>query len=250
LKSEVVTGEGSRIATEKLLSLADGYQRIIANIEAESLHSLLAISEDDWDAAKPSGVEYQFLDFNGVPHVIARFWIRNFIERCGLLLAEKDIVARLGISERADFNAVRKMLIDDGLRYEGIFGGGFERFWRFRFDEWTTEKFGKPLTSMKGDDRAKMASEIFGLALEPAVSRWNGSSAELFAFACSACDSPTELRNSLAVHDPGRPAFCERRRVCFDCISKEEPLAKRSLRVDEIDEQIAEEIRSGAIVRG
>ncbi|WP_312930813.1 hypothetical protein [Agrobacterium cavarae] len=249
LKSEVVTEAGSAKAAEKMLALAEGYKRIIDNIGTETLVPLLAISEEDWDAAKPSGVEYQFQDFNDVPHVIARYWIRNFIERCGLLLAEKDIVARLGISSSTPFDSVRKLLVDSGLQYEGIFGSGFERFWRFRFDEWAAEQFGKPLTSLSGDERAEKASSVFGVTLEPAVSRWNGSTSELFAFACSACDHPTELRNSLAVHDPSRPAFCERRRVCFDCISMDEPLNKRGIRVDEIDEPIAKEIRDGVMRR-
>lgn len=250
LKSEVVTDRGSEIAVQKLLSLAEGYKRIIDNIETKSLVPLLALSEEDWETAKPSGVDYQFQDFNNVPHVIARFWIRNFVERCGVLFAEKDIIARLGIAKSAEFEAVRQSLIESGLRYDGIFGSGFERFWRFRFDEWTTERFGRPLTSMRGDERAEKASKLFGVALEPAASRWNGRTSELFAFACSACDHPTELRNSLAIHDPGRPSFCERRRVCFDCVSKDEPLIKRNLRVDEIDESIAKEIRDGAIERG
>ena len=236
----------------EILGLANGYKAIADIIAAGSvdLCGLLALGAEELEIVPLHGLATDIKDANSVTHVIARVLLRQMIGRAGPLLADKDIAAHLGLAnEAAQITRVVEYLRAQKMCYGGIFSDGWPRVWSHRMNDWANEALDAPLSSFTGNDRAAKLSEVTGLELKPAVSKWTGKSDELFAFACTVCDDPTERRNSVALYDKYLLPYAERKRVCFDCLVRGELERTTSLSVDEGDAEIAADVRAGRIIR-
>lgn len=238
----------NRISHE-ILALAVGYKRIVDNLDTKDKHlTLLDIGQDEWDEIRPETLRISVGDVH-IAHVLARILLRDVIKRTGILLPEHEIISRLGLSPTGEgLPTVFEHIEATGGVYTGVFGSGWKRIWRHRFDHWFVDQFGKPSSSLTGLERANLISELLGHKFDPAVSKWSGSSEEFFAFSCSSCDHPTELRHSVAAHDPIVPKYVDRKRICFDCVGADKQV-KRDLIVAPEDEAIREKIIGGEIAR-
>lgn len=240
------------ICHREILSLANGYKTISGANAAGRLNlgTLLALEDDELEVLPLHGLAIDIKDANAVTHVIARVLLRQMIGRAGPLLAEKDIAAHLGLAPDAEqLTQVLEFLCAEGMGYDGVFSDGWIRVWRHRMDDWSTGVLGAPLSSFTGRERAEKLSECTGLKLTPAVSTWTGTSDELFSFACTVCENPTERRNSVALYDKYLVSYLERRRVCFDCLIRGELENRTSYTVDDGDVDLEADVRSGRIER-
>lgn len=234
----------------EMLSLAKGYKAITAiHSENNVVSALLAITPDELEIVPLQGFATDIKNAKSVTHIVSRLLFRQLIERAGPLLASKDVAARLGIANEPENIDPVMDLFEKDMAYKGVYSDGWIRIWRHRLEDWADENFGKPLSSIKGLERAAKVSEITGLGLKPAVSKWSNSSEELFAFACSICHDPTERRNSLALYDKYLLPYSERKRICFDCFIRGELNQFPQMSVDEADMDIANDVQSGEIAR-
>ncbi|EEB86197.1 hypothetical protein [Roseobacter sp. GAI101] len=235
----------------QILSLAKGYKEIASKeAEGKGLFALLALEPEELEIVPLLGLATDLKNANSVVHVISRLILRQLIERPGPLLAGRDVAARLGLSNNRDqIEHVMSFLFNEGMAYEGVYSDGWLRVWRHRLDDWANEHFHAPLSSIPGSERAAKISELIGLDLEPAISRWSSKSDELFAFACSLCANPTERRNSVALYDKYLLPYAERKRVCFDCLMRGRLDEHPQLSVDESDLDIFADVREGRITR-
>lgn len=174
------------------------------------------------------------------PHLAANFVLRSVIDRAGILLSDNDVIARLGISS---IEPVVDYLTERGVRYEGIFGKGWRRWWTHRFNELAEAEFGRRPTTMTGEERASILRGKLSLNVDPAISRWNKSSKEKFAVACASCSHPTEIRHSVSAFDPNVPRFAQAKRICWDCIQTDRNLDQR-LDVDDVDAKLSDQVKN------
>jgi CheY-like chemotaxis protein len=236
----------------EILSLANGYKAIaiaIADNQAD-LGALLALNADELEFIPLHGLATDIKDSSLVPHVIARVLLRQMIGRAGPLLAEKDIAAHLGLAnEEEQMTQVIDYLGNQNMLYEGIFSDGWPRVWRHRMNDWANNSLSAPLSSFTGEERAEKLSEVMNLELKPALSMWTKKPDELFAFACTVCENPTERRNSVALYDKYLLTYSERKRVCFDCLIRGELERATTFSVDEGDAEIAADVRAKRITR-
>lgn len=258
LKSDITDGGDCRRdeIISKLEALVEGYHSIKTAIgkDVENLiENLLGITPDEFSVVPAKGFRSSLLAPDKTPnrpHVIAQLLLRTLIERTGLLLSENEVYARLGI---APSDAPILSIIDpDGehkLQYSGVFSGGWNLVWKHRLESFIIKLFEKPSASLTGLERGTILSEKYNHKFSPAVSRWTEASTEYFAFACCVCQGPTELRNSVAAHDIYIPSYCERHRICFDCLDEEERMEHLGVRVDEGDLDVLNDIRTGEISR-
>ncbi|WP_299752823.1 hypothetical protein [uncultured Tateyamaria sp.] len=236
----------------EVLSLANGYKAIASAIGKGQLdlNTLLDLDTDELEIVPLHGLATDVKDGNSVTHVVAGILLRQIIGRAGPLLAEKDIAAHLGLAnDGKQIAQVMEYLDQLGMSYTGVFADGWPRVWRHRMDEWASELFGSPPSSLSGEERATKLSEATGFDLKPAVSTWTGKHDELFAFACSVCENPTERRNSLALYDKYLVPYLERRRVCFDCVIRGRLADLPNFTVDDSDVDIVDDIFSEKIKR-
>ena len=249
LKATLTDEARSQDVGTQIVDLIQGYKKI-GNVAQETQKhlSLLKLSSNEWSKINPSSLLIS-LEETSVTHVIARILLQNVIKRPGLLLRPVDVYARLSLApENDDRDKAFEFLLNAGLGYEGVFSTGWPRLWRHKFENWARENIGYPLSSIPGNRRVDIFNEVARTKYKAAKSKWSKREDELFSFACASCDAPTELRHSVAAHDPLVPKYCERRRICFDCVQTDE-FSHRDLRIDGEDENIAMRVRSGDFPR-
>lgn len=234
----------------QIVGLIKGYKTIgdVAG-KAQKHLTLLNLSLDEWNELNPSALLISLRE-TSVTHVIARILLQNVIKRPGLLLRPIDAYARLSLApENDNLDKAFKFLFDAGLGYEGAFSDGWPRLWRHRFEKWAHENIGDPFSSVPGNNRVDFFNTVARTEYKAARSKWSGRDDELFSFACASCQAPTELKHSVAAHDPLVPKYCERRRICFECVQTDAYLRKalliEALLIDGEDENIAALVRSG-----
>jgi hypothetical protein len=222
----------------ELVSLCAGYRTLksvwIDNVDRFSIFGL----EGDEKILVEKQELRNSLCNAAAPHIAARVILKDVIDRTGILLSDREVAARLGLESIEDLNEV---LEDAGLRYRGVFSEGWRRWWTHRFDVWAEALFEKRLANMLGSERAAIVEAKFGLGIKAAVSTWNSSSDERFAFACAACLRAGEVRHSVSVFDPNAPRFTQRRRICWDCIQTDTYQQFR-LVVDDVDANIVVDV--------
>ncbi|KYP10903.1 MAG: hypothetical protein A0129_10410 [Limnobacter sp. CACIAM 66H1] len=231
-------GENPDPVKNELISLCEGYRQIkefwadkskrlsMLNIEAEEIE--LIVNQELRVA----------LSSAGAPHIAARTILKCLIDRSGILLSDNEVAARLGTESLAP---LEPELLHRKIRYDGVFNLGWRRWWAHRLDDWSKEVFNTRPTNITGSERVKLLNAKFGLNLSPAVSTWNNSSDEKFAFSCAVCERISEIRHSVSAFDPHAPKYSHRKRICWDCIQTERHLQKK-IDVDDVDANLAREV--------
>ncbi|TDX65134.1 hypothetical protein EDE12_103106 [Methylosinus sp. sav-2] len=227
---------------KQLVSLCKGYEKLRAADGYYDLHQLLDGIENDRPFIDVQELRTKVSEAKA-PHVISRI-VFGLIDRPGLLIEIEDVCAHLGIDIRHQ-DTIAKFLDTAGIRYTGIFGDGWKRWWLNRLEDWATTHFGRRATGLPASARAKILSDLTGECLEPARSPWNNSGEEFIAFACACCRRGTELRHSVAAFEPMLPRYATRRRICWDCIQTDRhESGDISFIVEDVDKELANKVKT------
>lgn len=225
----------------ELLSLCHGYGKLRAMDKKYDIIDLMAGNDDDRPHVNAQEIRTKLKDA-AAPHVVARI-LFSLIDRPGPLLTTEYACAFLGI-EPGDGKTVTKVMRDAGIGYEGVFGDAWPRWWAHRLETWARDIFKRRATGLPAADRARILSESVGKEFEPARSPWNDSPNELISFACASCRRGTELRHSVAAFEPSQPRYIVRRRICWDCVQKDQYYAvEPTLSIDDADKDLAEQVK-------
>lgn len=234
-----VTNRRARIQAE-VLSLSRGYQ-LLRDLKL-TYDPVAVLAAEPGERERLSGQEILTAFASAAaPHIIAKFVLRNIVERAGPLIDDADASALLGI-DAASFDKIAGTLTEQNLAYRGLFSDGWQRWWAHRLDAWAADAIGSSLLSLTATERAAAISDALKTPLNPALSPWNGSGNEYIAFACRSCRRPAEMRHSLAAFDPRVPRFATRPRICWDCIQTDK-FRDADLQVDEVDQELVSDIK-------
>jgi len=225
----------------ELLSLCHGYEKLRAAGNNYEIVDLMAGSDDDRPHIDIQEIRTKLAEA-AAPHVAARI-LFNLIDRPGPLLTTEYACAHLGI-DPDDRQTIAGFMRDAGIGYEGVFGDAWPRWWAHRLESWAQGIFKRRATGLPASDRARILSDSTGKAFKPARSPWNGSPDELIAFACASCGRGTELRHSVAAFEVTQPRYILRRRICWDCVQKDQYEAvEPPLLIDDADKGLAEQVK-------
>ncbi|WP_341713192.1 hypothetical protein [Erythrobacter sp.] len=225
----------------ELLSLCHGYEKLRAVGNKYDIIDLMAGNDDDRPHVDAQEIRTKLAEA-AAPHVVARM-LFNLIDRPGPLLTTEYACAHLGI-DPGDRQTIIGVMRDAGIAYEGVFGDAWPRWWAHRLENWAQGIFKRRATGLPAADRARILSESVGKEFEPARSPWNQSSNELISFACASCARGTELRHSVAAFEPSQPRYIVRRRICWDCVQKDQYEAvEPPLSIDDADKDLAEQVK-------
>jgi hypothetical protein len=236
----IINSDRERVRGE-LLALCSGYKTLRGCNNQYDLLTLCHLNGDeDWVLDHQQlrvGIEEA-----KAPHIVARMFLRDLIDRNGLLLDDNELAALLGIS-REGIEKIAPTLIEGGIVYAGLFAGLMRRWWTHRLDDWAAEQFGGRATGLTAKARADALNEKFNFGLAAAASPWTGGTNEFVAFACAVCERPTELKHSVAAFDQDKPKFAKVRRICWDCIQLDkQKAAEPPVLVDDNDAGVAREV--------
>jgi hypothetical protein len=226
---------------QELFSLCKGYEKLRATGNKYDIIDLMAGTEDDRPHADAQEIRTKLAEA-AAPHVAARI-LFNLIDRPGPLLTTEYACAYLGVNP-GDGQTVTGVMRDAGIAYDGVFGDAWPRWWAHRLETWAQGIFKRRATGLPASDRARILSESTGKAFEPARSPWNESPDELISFACASCRRGAELRHSVAAFEVTQPRYIVRRRICWDCVQKEQYEAiEPPLSIDDADKDLAEQVK-------
>ncbi|WP_412561412.1 hypothetical protein [Winogradskyella sp. MIT101101] len=158
--------ENSEVVAKELFSLAKGYIAIRntrSGFKGNSAQKL-----DEFLSLKASEVEFldsRFLDYFGnqrghLPiHEYARFFLKELILKPGILIDEKILCARLGVSEDSEDYA---SLIDKfkTYKYKGPFSDCWERWWWPLLNNWFKEKTKENLSFLNAAERVEFIKKM------------------------------------------------------------------------------------------
>lgn len=226
--------------TGKIIALINGY-RALNNINQENLDfkQLFGSNLDDEIKSILDQQEIRIpLNSSAIPHVKAKFILKNILRREGILLSIHEIAARLGAKPESIGSDVLSKL--DNFKYCGVFYEGWERWWANSFDDFLVSLVGYRPFSLTAKERVEKINEKLGTSLIPAISRWTNTADEKIAFACIVCEQPTEIKNSLSVYDPSLLSFIQKKRICNSCIKS--GYERNGIIIDDHDEKFVKNI--------
>lgn len=178
------------------------------------------------------------------PHTLAKFVLKALIDQPGLLVDDADAAARLGI-DKSSFERLVANPQMQPIRYAGLFGEGWRRWWLDILLDWAEGILGVRPISLRNVDRAEKLSAALDLPLNPVPSPWTGRPDEAAALACASCREATEIRHSVAAYAPTALRFTLRPRICWDCIQTDRYRDRpEPLLVDEADAELAESVKT------
>lgn len=165
LKTDDLVENSEKVAKE-LLSLAEGYASIgkirseFKGNSGQKLEKFLFIKDSEIEL-----LDKDFLEFYGkkrgrLPiHEYARFFLHELILRPGLLIDERILRARLGISNGSkDYSLLIKFL--EKFQYKGPFGDNWNRWWWPLINNWFKKKTKNNLAFLNSEERKTKISEI------------------------------------------------------------------------------------------
>lgn len=239
-KEELADENNHRKISNKIIALIEGYK--ILNQQSIELDILklfnIEKNEESEEILTQQELKQPLLS-SEIPHVRARFILKNILRREGVLISSYEVAARLGADPESLDETILSAL--NNCKYTGIFSEGWERWWSHLFEDFLTDNVGFRPYSMTSKDRIEKLNCKIGSTLKPAVSRWNGLADEKAVFACTLCRQPTELKHSLSVYDPSIPKFVQKKRICFRCI-KDEDLNRKKIFIDDNDKKFVKSI--------
>jgi hypothetical protein len=239
---EEINADRARIRRE-VLSLASAYGTLRSTAIPYDLAALTKAEDRDREVIASQELRVRVEDAKA-PHLLVRTILAMLIDRTGPLMDIDDVCAFFGV-DRASGPALEPPL--EATRYDGLFGETWARWWTGRIEDLGQEIFKRRLTGVRASDRARILSAAFGAELIAARSPWTGSPHELIAVACACCRRGVEIAHTVAVFEPALPKVLTRRRICWDCVQTDAYRDKSPpLIIDEIDESLAEEIRTMA----
>lgn len=150
----------------KLDVIANAYTQLSEDKEIEKI---LDSKLENEDIKFLSEVNYQLL--NKPSHSISNFFIKEILEKNGILINEILLFARLGIdSKKSDQEDLLKLKneILKKIKYTGIFSKGWDRYWMSKlYMFWETISEEKTLRSLTSEERVQILNEKYGLKLLP-----------------------------------------------------------------------------------
>ncbi len=239
-KEELADDENHKKISKKIIALIEGYKILNHQAIEPDLSNLFNLdkNEENDEILNQQELKQPILS-SDIPHVRARFILKNILRREGVLISRYELAARLGADPKSLDETILFAL--NNCKYTGIFSEGWERWWSHLFEDFLTENVGFRPYSMTSKERVEIVNSKIGSTLKPAISRWNASVDEKAVFACSLCRQPTELKHSLSVYDPSIPKFVQKKRICFKCI-KNEALERKKIFIDDNDKKFVKSI--------
>lgn len=162
------------------------------------LHEFLALSKSQID----NFLDIRFLDKietllkEKTPHDLVQFFLREVIEREGVLIDDNVLAARLGIdkkiTDKKDWDGLLLLLESSNVLNKGFLSKGWQRFWAFQLDEWWKELGANfKLKTSKAAKRVEFLNQKFELNLKVA-SRIEYCSSEEFWTVCFGTKRPLD----------------------------------------------------------
>lgn len=203
-KNELMEGQNLALHSEQLVDLARGYQLLKDHREKATPREAFqaAILGSEVVVGDTDGRFLAYVSYPGIPcHVVAQIVIKGLLDRPGLLIDEPYLAARLGVDRHKspDWHALLERL--EPIRYQGVFGTGWKRWWSRYLEDWWHKLPGAPddLRSLGALERVKFLSIALGLNGLVAATGGHAAARDRFWMECFGGQIPLDPADAVRV---------------------------------------------------
>lgn len=199
-RDELNGDEPFAVLRKKLCALADGYLNI--NDNKKDTCAILNISKDHLNTIDERFLYKMESLLTAPTHDLARFIIQDFLEIEGLVISQNLVAARLGVDiyKSNDWNKLLEKL--KPCKYNGVFSGGWERWWMCNLQNWWLSNFDKSnLRSMPSNERVRLIQEKFNLTGLVPATKIDKARSDSFWVLCCGLKRPIDQVDGLVVAD-------------------------------------------------
>jgi hypothetical protein len=190
---------------------------------------------------------------NRIPHNLIRFFLKEIIEKPGLLIDENVLAARLGIDLKGskDWSRLRDEHLSTFL-YNGILHDGWECWWAEGFEDWWKSNIsgGASPKGRTAKQRVKLLVEKTNLAGFIAAEKQQSEYSTDFWTTCVITALPLDPINGLRVtpQTPQLPWQDERFVSPFGLLDRFEQLKKNGFRLNPFEKDRWQNLRKNRIL--
>ena len=146
--------------SSKLKALADGYNWL-QETDREPNEILGLENVENFDGR----ILEKFSSFS-VTYDFTHFIVKNFFHQTNPLINERILAARLGIDLNKTPNDVWEKIsssVLEDIKYKGLFGYGWKRWWANGLTDWFNKETGERLAFINAEKRVEILKDITGL---------------------------------------------------------------------------------------
>lgn len=193
------------LVRSQLVALAEGYQllnKIDKTQISKSINTILGKDDGFVKNIDPRFTTKLESFLKSPTHIIANFIIKEILEKCGFLISEELLAARLGINikESSDWLALLEIL--NFASYTGVFSSGWRRWWMSDIEDWWG-KFGAPddLRTTQATDRVKVISAGTGLTKLAEIPLTEYAKSTLYWTICQGTGNAIDIIDGLLIEN-------------------------------------------------
>ncbi|SHG69238.1 hypothetical protein [Flavobacterium aquidurense] len=180
-KESLSGSDAFKTYTRKLIAIAEAYKFLSGS---KDVNSILNSETDNEDVRFISEMEYQVR--TKPLHSISNFFIKEILQKNGILICENLLFSRLGIDLDASAEehvATLKDKILIKIKYEGIFSSGWERWWMSKLEKlWNEISENRTLRSLDAQERVEILNKRFNLDLKASKKDGKAKSSKFWTF--------------------------------------------------------------------
>jgi len=239
-----VVDDADRVRLE-LISLAEGYKKIVSHKSNMDLRRILEIDEERL-ARLPLSLIKAFPPSEQPVHTYAHFILRELVLRPGPLVSEELLAARLGIDKErsADWKKLVTRVLKAGV-YSGPFFDAWPRWWSDYIErQWWYSLPDKTMamSSLNARQRVQRISASTGLKKLLAAEPIAKSYSDYFQTICEVTRRPLDPVDGVIIDEPEPKAWQDRRYMSID-VALERRGEDQGLRPDISEQERLKEIR-------
>ena len=183
---------------QKMVSLCEAY-KLIEKCKSDFNFSNLFSHEMELEDIRFVGEIKSIIEYP--IHTISNFFIRNLLERSGILISEEILATRLGIDiqKSSDWKMILSEL--EICQYKGAYSSGWSRWWMNSVDTWwdTNIDIERSLRSIKATDKVEILKSKYETINLVALKKTDKSKSENFWTNCVGSGVPIDSIDGLLI---------------------------------------------------
>lgn len=182
----------------RFCSIIEAYDLIL---KEENIRNILGINNDgNIDDQFLSDINFQKQESKTITSFV-NFFIKQVLEKNGVLISEKLLAARLGveIDKSSDWIALKRVI--ESTKYNGVMSSSWDRWWMNKLENWWKDTIDSrhSLRCTSAHYRVSKLKEVLNLTNLVAAEKIEKSSGLEYWTLCAAYDSPLDPIDGLMV---------------------------------------------------
>ncbi len=219
-------------ATQKLISLANGYKTILVEKDFNKLLDTDIVNLDERIFAR-----FKNPDTNIPTHEYAQMILKDLIYAKGVLINEKYLAARLGVDmASANWIAIREAFV--AAKFTGVFADGWDRWWMYKVEDFFESISNTYLSYLDAREKSGILKEKLGIAPINYPELISKNTSYNYWTVCKALKQPLDPQEGFRVYTRSEPKPWQEYEYIslYAWLIQSEEIKKKNIRIHSMDQ--------------